>query len=75
MARRRSRRRVAITALVAAFVGAVVGLAVTGSGEPASALRLLTGGAWLGNSSTGTVSHVEGYTGGTDAQASVGKAG
>jgi hypothetical protein len=75
VARRRSRRRLAITALVMAFVGAVVGLAVTGNGEPASALRLLTGGAWLDNSSTGTVSHVEGYTGGTDAQASVGKPG
>ncbi len=75
MSRRRSRRRVAITALVAAIVGVVVGLAVTGSREPASALRLLTGGAWLGNSAAGTVSHVEGYTGSTDAQAAVGKAG
>ncbi len=75
MARRRSRRRIAITALVAALVGAVVGLAVTGSGEPASALRLLSGGAWLGNGSTGTISHVNGYSGGTDAQAVVGKPG
>ena len=69
MARRRSRRRIAITALVAVLVGAVVGLAVTGTGEPASALRLLTGDAWLDNNSDGTVSHVNGYTGGTDAQA------
>ena len=75
MARRRSRRRIAITALVAAVFGAVVGLAVTGPGEPASALRLLSGGAWLGNGSTGTVSHVNGYSGGTDAQAVVGKPG
>ncbi len=75
MARRRSRRRIAITALVAAVIGAVVGLAVTGSGEPASALRLLSGGAWLGNGSRGTVSHVNGYSGGTDAQAVVGKPG
>ncbi len=57
------------------MVVAVVGLAVTGTREPASALRLLTGGAWLGNSAAGTVSHVEGYTGSTDAQAAVGKAG
>jgi hypothetical protein len=75
VARRRSRRRIAITALVAALVGAVVGLAVTGSGEPASALRLLSGGAWLGDGSTGAVSHVNGYSGGSDAQAVVGKPG
>lgn len=48
---------------------------MTGTREPASALRLLSGGAWLGNSSAGTLSHVEGYTGSTDAQATVGKAG
>jgi len=71
----RSRRRIAIMALVTALIGAVVGLAVTGDGEPASALRLLTGDAWLGNGSTATVSHVNGYSGGADAQALVGKPG
>ena len=73
--RPRSRRRVAITVLVAALVVAVVGLAVTGTGEPASALRLLTGDAWLENASAGTVSHVNGYTGRADIQTTVGRPG
>ena len=75
MARRLSRRRIAVSVLAAAVVGAVVALAVTGNGEPASALRLLTGDVWLENSGAGTVSHVSGFTGGTDAQAAVGKPG
>lgn len=75
MTRPRLRRRAAITALVAGLVGAVVGLAVTGTGEPASALRLLTGDAWLDNASAGSVSHVSGYTGQADAQTAVGKPG
>ena len=75
MIRPRWRRRAAVTALVAALVGAVVGLAVTGTGEPAAALRLLTGDAWLDDSSAGAVSHVNGYSGRADAQIAIGKPG
>ncbi len=75
MIRPRSRRRAAITVLAVALVGAVVGLAVTGTGEPASAFRLLTGDAWLDNASAGTVSHVSGYTGRADTQTAVGRPG
>ncbi len=75
MIRPRWRRRAAVTALVAALVGGVVGLAATGTGEPAAALRLLTGDAWLDNTSAGTVSHVSGYTGRADSQIAIGKPG
>ena len=70
-----SGRRIVHLALVTVVVAAVVALAVTRTGVPASAMRLLTGDAWLANASAGTVSHVNGYTGGTDAQSTVGKAG
>lgn len=75
MARRLAQRRIAVAVLIAMVVGALAGLAVATNGEPASAVRLLTGDAWLENSSPGSVSHVNGYSGGTDAQAAVGKAG
>jgi Fibronectin type III domain len=61
--------------VVLAIISTVVALAVTRGGVPASAMRLLTGDAWLENASAGTVSHVNGYSGETDAQAPVGKAG
>jgi len=61
--------------VVVVIISAVVALAVTRSGVPASAMRLLTGDAWLENAAAGTVTHVNGYSGDVDAQATVGKAG
>ncbi|MBO0694081.1 MAG: hypothetical protein J2P58_14350, partial [Acidimicrobiaceae bacterium] len=75
MARHVSKRRVVNLVIVTAVISSVVALAVTRSGVPASAMRLLTGQAWLENASAGTVSHVNGYSGGTDAQSAVGRAG
>ncbi|MCL2395858.1 MAG: hypothetical protein FWC87_14390, partial [Acidimicrobiaceae bacterium] len=68
-------RRILHLMVVTAVVGAVVALAVTRSGVPASAMRLLTGDAWLENASAGTVTHVNGYSGSADAQAAVARPG
>jgi hypothetical protein len=69
------RRRVVGMSCVAAMVGVIGVVAVTGTREPASALKLLSGQVWLGNRGVGTVSEVDGYSGRVDGQASVGKAG
>jgi hypothetical protein len=68
-----SRKRVALAGALAAVLGAALVLAVTGTREAASALKLLSGDAWLGNA-TGTVSHVRGYSGQVDGQAAVANA-
>ncbi|MDQ6782924.1 MAG: fibronectin type III domain-containing protein [Actinomycetota bacterium] len=71
MRERQSTKRVALAGALAAVLGAALVLALTGTRESASALRLLSGDVWLGNGSTGTASHVNGYSGKVDGQASV----
>ncbi|MBO0730340.1 MAG: hypothetical protein J2P57_13855, partial [Acidimicrobiaceae bacterium] len=72
-----SRRWALVLSVVAsaALVAGVVTVTVAGSREPAAALHLMFGDAWLSNGRTGTASHVNGYTGITDARARVGSAG
>jgi hypothetical protein len=72
---RRVLRRGAAVAAVALVLGAVTVLAVTGAREPASALKLLTGRAWLANTRVGTASQVDGYSGKVGAQAGAGNPG
>jgi hypothetical protein len=69
------RRRGAVAAGVAVLVALIGVVAVTGSREPASALKLLPGHAWLANRLTGTVSDVNGYSGEVDGQAAVTRPG
>ncbi|MBO0730705.1 MAG: hypothetical protein J2P57_15720, partial [Acidimicrobiaceae bacterium] len=71
---RRGRVALCLTAVVG-LLSAVTVLAVTGSREPAAALKLLNGDAWLANASAGTASHVNGYTGKVDGQVGIGTAG
>ncbi|MDQ2724323.1 MAG: fibronectin type III domain-containing protein [Actinomycetota bacterium] len=59
---------------VAALVGVVAVLTVTGVREPASALKLISGQAWLSDRATGSVTQVHGYGGHAGAQTSVGLA-
>lgn len=68
--KQKSTKRVALAGAVAAVLGAALVLAVTGTRESASALRLLSGDVWLGNA-TGTASHVNGYSGKVDGQVAV----
>ncbi len=68
--KQQSTRRVALAGALAAVLGAALVLAVTGTRESASALKLLSGDVWLGNG-TGTASHVNGYSGKVDGQAAV----
>ncbi len=56
----RSRRVLGALGAFAICLAAVAGLVLTGSREPAAAVRLLSGDAWLGNSANGTVTHVNG---------------
>lgn len=58
------RRRLVAGAVVAALTAAVTVATVTGTREPASALDLLSGDAWLANRVTGTVSHILGMRSG-----------
>lgn len=68
--KQQSTKRVALAGALAAVLGAALVLAVTGTRESASALKLLSGDVWLGNA-TGTASHVNGYSGKVDGQAAV----
>lgn len=70
--RPRSTKRLALAGALAGVLGAALLLAVTGSREPASALKLLSGDVWLSNLATGTASHVNGYSGKVDGQVTVG---
>ncbi len=72
---RRSPKTVALAVALAVLIGGAGTLAITGTREPASALRLLTGDAWLANRATGSVSHINGYSGQPDAQVPIGGAG
>jgi len=64
--RRNATKRAAIAGALAALLGVVTVLAVTGSREQASALKLLSGDVWLGNVANGSASHVNGYSGKVD---------
>lgn len=61
--------------LAAVLLGGGLTFAVTGTREPAAALKLLSGDSWLSNRATGTFSHVGGYSGRVDAQVAVGRPG
>jgi hypothetical protein len=63
--RRRQQGYVAV-GLVSSFA-LVAGLGVAGAGASSTAVHLLSGSGWLANTSTGTVSHVNGYSGQVDA--------
>lgn len=55
------RRAAGLLGALAVCLGAVTGLVLSGSREPAAAVRLLSGDAWLANGANGTVTHVNGY--------------
>ena len=64
--KQQSIKRVALAGALAAVLGFALLLAVTGTREPASALRLLSGDVWLSNIVNGSTSHVRGYSGKVD---------
>jgi hypothetical protein len=64
-----------VTAGTVVVMAAVTVLGVAGAGASRAVTQLRDGGAWLRNEATGTVTHVNGYSGRPDATVTVGKAG